>query len=111
MKKLLSIILMCCMCFALTGCGPEYEDTNGEDNYKLQSITDDDIIHLATGASGLTYKETNVAGLHSSEYSSKNFNGVEQLYLTSFIAKSNVEIYIGHMSVESGNFKLVVINN
>lgn len=111
MKRLLSIILVCCMCFVLTGCGPEYEDTNGEDNFKLQSITDDDIINLATGASGLTYKEQNIAGLHSSEYSSKNFNGVEQLYLTSFIAKSDVEIYIGHMSVESGNFKLVVINN
>ena len=111
MKKLLSIIIMCCMCFALTGCGPEYEDTNGGDNFTLQSITDDDIIHLATGASGLTYKEQNIAALHSSEYSSKNFNGVEQLYLTSFILKSDVEVYIGQMNVESGNFKLVVINN
>ena len=111
MKKLLSVLLVACMCLALTGCGTEYEDTNGEENYTLQTITDEDIIKLSTGASGLSYEEQNLGGLHSSEYSSKNFNGVEQIYLTNFIGKSDVEVYIGHMNVESGNFKLVVINN
>ena len=111
MKKLRSMFLVSAMCAILVACGEKYEDTNGTDNFSLQTITDDDIIHLSTGASGLTYSEQNLGGIHSSEYSSKNFNGVEQLYLTSFIAKSDVEIYIGHMSVESGNFKLVVINN
>lgn len=112
MKKFLPVILVFCLCLALTGCGPEYEDTNGEDDFTLQTITDEDIIHLSTGASGLTYTEQNLGDfLHSSEYSSKNFNGVEQIYLTSFIGKSDIEIYIGHMNVESGNFKLVIINN
>ena len=112
MKKLLSVLLVACMCLALTGCGMEYEDTNGEDDFTLQTITDDDIINLSTGASGLSYTEEHLGELiHSSEYSSKNFNGVEQIYLTNFIGKSDVEVYIGHMNVESGNFKLVVINN
>ena len=99
------------MCVAFVGCGEEYEDTNGTDNFSLQTITDEDIIHLQTGASGLTYKESNLGGLSSSEYSSKNFNGVEQIYLTSFILPSDIYVYIGHLNVESGNFKLVVINN
>lgn len=103
-------MLAVCMLFALTACGTEYEDTNGDD-ITLETITDEDIINLATGASGLTYKETNIGGLKSSEYSAKNFNGVEQIYLTNFIAKSDVCIYIGHMNVESGNFKLAVIND
>lgn len=112
MKKLLSLILVICVCFICTGCGTEYEDTNGADNFTLQTITDDEIINLSTGASGLTYKESNLgAFLHSSEYSAKNFNGVEQIYLTNFIGKSDIQVYIGHMNVESGNFKLVVINN
>ena len=111
MKKLLSLVLICCMCVAFVGCGEEYEDTNGPDNFSLQTITDEDIIHLQTGASGLTYRESNLGGLSSSEYSSKNFNGVEQIYLTSFILPSDIYVYIGHLNVESGNFKLVVINN
>lgn len=110
MKKMWSIILVLTMCMMLVACD-EYEDTNGEDNYALQTITDEDIIRLSTGASGLSYSEENLGGLHSSEYSSKKFNGVEQLYLTNFILPSDVSIYIGHMDIKSGNFKLVVINN
>ena len=102
---------MMLMCLAFTACGEEYADTNGDDDYTLQTITDEDIIHLKTGSSGLSYKEQNLGFLHSSEYYSKNHNGVDQIYLTSFIAKSDVEIYIGHMSVTKGNFKLAVINN
>ena len=111
MKKLLCMILVFSMCFALVGCGTEYPDTNGEDNFDLETITDENIINLETGASGLTYEELNLGALHSSEYSAKNFNCVERLYFTSFIGKSDVCVYIGHMTVESGNFRLVVINN
>lgn len=110
-KRLLSVILVCCMSCLLAGCGTEYEDTNGAENFTLQTITDEEIIDLSTGASGLSYTEENLGFLHSSEYSAKNFNGVERIYLTTFIGKSDVEIYIGHLNVESGNFKLVVINN
>ena len=111
MKKMLRLLLVACMCAVLAGCGEEYEDTNGPDNFELQTITDENIIHLETGASGLTYKESSIGGFSSSEYSAKNFNGVEQLYLTNFIGKSDLRIYIGNMNVESGNFKLAVINN
>lgn len=111
MKKLLTILLTFLLCFTLSGCGETYEDTNGDNNFKLQTITDEDIIHLRTGASGLSYSETEFAGIKSSEYSSKNFNGVEQLYLADYIIKSDVRIYIGHLTVNSGNFRLVVINN
>lgn len=110
MKKLLGIFLMLLLCVTLAGC-KEYEDTNGDDDFTLQTITDENIIHLETGASNLTYKESNIGALKSAEYTSKNFNGVEQLYLTSFWGKSDIEIYIGHMNVKKGNFKLAVINN
>lgn len=110
MKRLLGLLLMILLCFTLAGC-EEYEDTNGDDDYTLQTITDENIIHLETGASGLSYKELNLGSLKSTEYSSKNFNGVEQIFLTNFIGKSDVEVYIGHMNVKKGNFKLVVIHN
>ena len=111
MKKLLTLLLALAMLMSLSACGTKYEDTNGPDNYRLQTITDSDIVNLATGASGLSYKEQNFGGfLSSSEYSSKNFNGVEQLYLTNFIFPSDVFVYIGHLDVSAGNFRLVVIN-
>ena len=57
MKKLLCFIFVISTCFMLAGCGTEYEDTNGADDYTLQTITDENIIHLEVGASGLAYTE------------------------------------------------------
>lgn len=112
MKKILCLILVSCMCYALVGCGTKYEDTNGTENFTLQTITDENIIKLETGSSGLSYSEENLGDVvHMSEYSSKNFNGVEEIYSTNYIVSSDVRVYIGHMNVKSGNFKLVAINN
>ena len=93
-------------------CGEEYADTNGADNYTLQTITDSNIINLELGASGLGYKEQNIAGVvFSNEYYSKNFNGVERIYNTNFILPSDVMIYIGYLTVDSGNFRMVIVND
>ena len=111
-KKGLLVLLALCLCLSLMGCGTQYEDTNGADDFTLQTITDENIVQLDTGSSGLGYSEENFADvLYSSEYHSNNFNGVEQIYLNNYILPSDVEIYIGHMVVESGNFKLAVVNN
>ena len=112
MKKFLSILFCLCLCAALAGCGAQYEDTNGPDDFSLQTITDENIIQRNVGASGLTYTESNFAGIiQSTEYSAKNFNGVEELYQTNFLLPSDFSVYIGHMNVKSGNFRLVAINN
>lgn len=111
MKKTLLFLLALCLCLSLAACGTEYEDTNGPEDFTLQTITDDNIINLDIGASSLSYTETSLGGISSSEYSSKNFNGVERLYLTNYLLPSDVEVYIGHMNVTQGNFRLAVINN
>lgn len=113
MKKFIAMTLLLAIVFCFTGCSSTtYEDTNGEDNYELETITEEQIINLSVGASGMSYKESSLADmLKSSEYYSKNFNGVEQLYLTNFLLPSDINIYIGHYMVSSGNFKLFVINN
>ena len=77
MKKitiLLAAILY--LCFSLAACTTAYEDTNGADDFTLQTITDENIIHLETGSSGLNYTEEHLGDIiHSSSYSAKNFNG------------------------------------
>ena len=111
MKKWISLLLCVCLCLFVTGCGTQYEDTNGAEDFTLQTITDESIINLDVGASGFSYTEEEFAGISSSEYSSKNFNGVTQIYLTNFLLPSDIEVFIGHMNIKSGNFKLVAINN
>lgn len=110
MKKLWVVLAMC-MCFTLVGCGEEYEDTNGPQDYTLQTLTDENIIKRDVGASGLAYEESDIAGLKSSEYSAKNFNGVEEIYITNFIFESDIEFYIGHLNIKSGNLRIVAIND
>ncbi len=111
MKKLFSVLLVFLMSLTLVACGTVYEDTNGDDNFDLQTITDEDIIHLQTVSSGLNYSETSVGIISSSEYYSKNFNGVDQLYLTNYFADSDVVVTVGYLNVTAGNFRMVVINN
>lgn len=111
MKKIIQLFCACLFVLNLSGCGEPIEDTNGENNTSLNTITDKNIINLDLGASGLGYSETNLGGFQSKEYSSKNFNGVEQIYLTNFIGKSDVFVYVGHLNVKSGNFKIAIIND
>ena len=113
MKKIIRICALFALCASFAACGKvqKYEDTNGENNFKLQTITDKEIIERSIGGSGLGYSETKIGGIVSKEYSSKNFNGVEHIYHTSFILPSDVMIYVGHLNVKSGNFKIAVINN
>lgn len=112
MKKRILTILAACLILMLAGCGTTYEDTNGPDNFSLQTITEQNILKLDVGASGLSYTEEEFGDfLHSSEYSSKNFNGVQEIYQTNFLLPSYAEVYIGHLNVKKGNFQLSVINN
>lgn len=111
MKKLLCIALTISLMLSLFSCGTVYEDTNGPDDYSLQTITNENIVNLDIGASGLGYSKTEIGGISSEEYSSRNFNGVERIYLTNYLLPSDTFVYIGHLNVKSGNFRLVVVNN
>jgi len=112
MKKFLCCLFIGCMCFALSGCGGNsYEDTNGADDYTLQTITDENIINMDVGSSGMSYSETKLGGITSTKYSSKNFNGVYEMDAVNYILPSDVSIYVGHLNVKSGNFKLAVVND
>ena len=111
MKRWFSFVLALVMAFGFAGCSKtEYPDTNGEANYTLQTIRDEQIVDLSVGASGLKYSESSIAGvLHSSEYSAHNFNGAERIYLTNFLFPSDISVYIGHFNVDKGNFKLIAV--
>ncbi len=109
MKKIVRILCTFFLITGLTGCGETYEDTNGENNTALNTITDENIINMDIGASGLSYTTTEVMGITCEEYSSNNFNGVIEIGYANYISANQIDVYVGHINVKSGNFKLVVL--
>lgn len=84
------------------------EDTNGAENYKLQQITDENIINMDIGAMNLSKKKSALSNLP--EYSSKKFTGVEELYLTNIVG-NRLDITLYNLWVEAGNLKVVLVYN
>lgn len=84
------------------------EDTNGEDNYSLQQITDYNIINMDIGA--LNLKESTDSITNTTSYSSDKFTGVAEIYKNN-IKGNRFDITINHAQVNSGNFKIVLVHN
>lgn len=82
------------------------EDTNGADNYNLQTITDSNIINRDIGAMGLKISNSTIT--NTTSYSSEKFTGVEEIYGENIVA-NRMEFNINHASVTEGNFKIVLL--
>lgn len=82
------------------------EDTNGADNYNLQTITDANIINRDIGAMGLNTSTDSIT--NTTSYSSKKFTGVEEIYGEN-ITTNRMEFNINHAQVTEGNFKIVLL--
>lgn len=88
--------------------GVYYEDTNGDDNFALQTITDEDILKGKIEADGLSGNVNSSTG--EENYLSNSFSGV----CTLFSQESNgedVEFTVEYITVEKGNFKMAVVVN
>ncbi len=84
------------------------EDTNGADNYNLQTITDANIINRDIGAMGLNTSTDSIT--NTTSYSSKKFTGVEEIYGEN-ITTNRMEFNINHAQVTEGNFKIALLVN
>lgn len=112
-KKILLIIgaaVLIAVCgFWFLSDGLEHiEDTNGADNFTLQTITDDNIINLDTGA--LNLKESTDAISNTTTYSSDKFTGVAEIYGIN-LSGNRFDITINHARVDSGNFRIVLLED
>jgi hypothetical protein len=93
------------------------EDTNGADDFSLQTITDENIIRMDTGSRGSGIKTDfsgDIGGIHISsgiESSSKKFTGVEEILYDNFILPSDFEVNLTSFTVRGGNFKMVVVHD
>ncbi len=112
-KSVLALILIAVVCvvvcFLVFKGGPEHiEDTNGADNYTLQTITDKDIVELKMGSRGFSEHYDSIS--NTTSYESKKFTGVYEVFREGIIT-NRFEITVNHAQVNSGNFKMVLVVN
>lgn len=81
------------------------EDTNGADDYSLQTITDENICKLDIGAMNITEYEELIG--ETVTYKSDCFTGVYEVFRENMIT-NRFEIVVNHAKVSSGNFKMVL---
>ncbi len=110
-KWLIAVVFLV-LIVALVGLGSRfggayYEDTNGDSDYSLQTITDENIIKRDTQSKGLVV-HCDANGNES--YISTCFSGVESVFLKELNGE-NTEITVDYLSVKKGNFKMAVVVN
>ena len=111
MKKFVKLLLCGCLCLSLVACGETYEDTNGADDFSLQTITDENILNMDVGSTAIAYSEETVGDVvFGHEYSASNFNGVYEIYTTSYLGNSDVMVSVDGLQVNSGNLRIVVVH-
>lgn len=106
-KKILSSLLISCL-LTLTSCS-HIEDSNGIDNFSLQTITNQQIIesnnHLLQFSKSWS---SDVNGTRSSKLSASKFSGVKELH--SIYLNNESITYAITSEVYSGNFLICIVN-
>jgi len=87
------------------------EDTNGADNYSLQTITEQDVIGQKMGTKGsISKSETHLGNISSGiKYSSKKFTGVYRLHATTLFKGSDIYVSLAEFEIKEGNFAFYVV--
>ena len=80
------------------------EDTNGADNYSLQTITEQ-------GTKGsVSKRETRLGNISNGiKYSSKKFTGVYRLYTATILEGSDIYVSLAGYEIKEGNFAFYVV--
>lgn len=110
-KKFLPILLaaalvVVCVIWFMDSDLEHIEDTNGADDFTLQTITDDNIRALDMGALNVSQKTGILTG-DTVTYYSDCFTGVYEVFRESIIT-NRYEITVNHARVDAGNFKMVL---
>lgn len=85
------------------------EDTNGPDDYSLQTITDRQIIDMSTGSVGGPTISRSILTGDAVEFSAEKFTGVYEILYDNYVLKSDFVLNILNYEIRGGNFKMVVV--
>ena len=95
---------------------PEHiEDTNGADNYSLQTITERDVVTQTMGSRGsvseseIRYDFTGLNISSGKKYSSNKFTGVYRLHTTTLFKGSDIYVDLAEFEIKEGNFAFYIV--
>lgn len=111
-------VVVFCVAMSLWADSRQIEDTNGADNYALQTITDADLISLDTSSTassvehgtygnGSGVSQNGVADYDVIKYSSERTSGIQVMQATK-VSKDTLILTINN-KVEAGNCKIVIV--
>lgn len=105
MKKFFCTLLTVCILLSFAGCElPSYEDTNGEADFSLQTITEQDILRAA-GSTKIMAFSSSVNGQTTCK--AKTMNGVETLFEKKLNGQT-LDLTVS-CAITKGNARLVLI--
>ncbi len=108
-KKIFALVICAIMVLSLASCTfGHIEDTNGEDNYTLGTITDERLLSGATSYVQAVAVKSEVNGVIT--YKAEKFSGVYTLKKIPYAVGTQMIIKTD-ITVESGNFRVVLIQN
>lgn len=105
-----AVVVFCGYSFLISDLKP-IEDTNGPEDTSLAVITDENIIKQDMGARNVSI----VSGIFNPlndgvTIKSDNFSGVYRVFLTNFLFDSDFDMDIAGFWVNSGNFRMCIVN-
>lgn len=108
-------VAVCVVIFILNPAPEHIEDTNGADNYALQSITERDVVEQKMGSRGTVAESEaylEIGSLTISDgvrYSSNKFTGVYLLYTTTLFKGSDIYVSLAEFEIREGNFAFYIV--
>ena len=105
------VLIVTAVAWLILGGTDHIEDTNGPEDFSLQTITDQQIIDRSIGAKGGPNISRSLLLNDAIEFSSKKFTGVHEVLYDNFIAPSDFEVNLSSYTINGGNFKMVVVHN
>lgn len=105
-----SVLVICGWSF-LTSDLEHIEDTNGEDNFALTTITDENIINMDIGALGGPNKSVGILTGDSIEFSADKYTGVTEILYDNFIGPSDFDLSLTNFGITGGNFRMVIVHD
>ena len=104
MKKIICALLLCCTLLSFAGCAMiSYEDTNGDEDFTLQTLTEEDILD---GGNSSEMLSSHVTVNNKSTYKAKSLSGVKVLYEKKL--REETITFSLSSTVSKGNARLVL---